>query len=392
MTTDKDFKRLVRTRMAKTGESYTAARRQLRPAATSPEEERGDAGGHPEAIALRRLLDAAGGAGPGGDEPWSEPLLFGLGGGIGLSYFVFRYEAAGFTSVYVGGTINEHVLGRDLVTAAAERVGATLEATTTTSARVAERRLRAVTEAGGAALVVVDGSRLPGALTGLDHVGIDLSGMLPTPVVVADGADGAPVVRGAEADVLGWSWEELADARSAVRSAKHRMLTLAPPAAPVDLGAAVDAAVAETVAGLLAPPRPSSFGVPGLRRWASDVTDARTRRGWSRMFATPDELDGALAWIAYWVELAGGGGGNHRRLYAAFCAEAAERASRPGLADAAAAYEALADRWTALAVEVVDADPADGPGVLERLGAGLDELADAEARAAEGLRDSASSD
>jgi hypothetical protein len=36
MPTDKDFKRLVRARMGRTGEAYTTARAQLRPTATPP--------------------------------------------------------------------------------------------------------------------------------------------------------------------------------------------------------------------------------------------------------------------------------------------------------------------------------------------------------------------
>ena len=57
MPTDKDFKRLVRARMGKTGEAYTTARAHLRP-------DRGPAaplrGRHPDTAALTRLLAALG--------------------------------------------------------------------------------------------------------------------------------------------------------------------------------------------------------------------------------------------------------------------------------------------------------------------------------------------
>ena len=57
MPTDKDFKRLVRARMGKTGESYTTARSHLRPDSDPGRPDR-FRGRNPDTAALTRLLAA----------------------------------------------------------------------------------------------------------------------------------------------------------------------------------------------------------------------------------------------------------------------------------------------------------------------------------------------
>jgi hypothetical protein len=150
MPTDKDFKRLVRARMDKTGESYTAARARLRPGsgqelgqeplgqeppgqgplgqppldqgrlgqeplglepleqrpAPAGSDPRTAPGQHPDSAAVARVLAELGVTHPVTGEPLGEQLLLGIGGGIGMAYFVFEYQD--FTSLFVGGRINPH--------------------------------------------------------------------------------------------------------------------------------------------------------------------------------------------------------------------------------------------------------------------------------------------
>ena len=82
MPTDKDFKRLVRARMGRTGESYTTARSHLR-----PEPGRGGPlqGRHPDTAALTRLLAALGVSDPATGRPLGEATVLGVAGGIGFA-------------------------------------------------------------------------------------------------------------------------------------------------------------------------------------------------------------------------------------------------------------------------------------------------------------------
>jgi len=113
MPTDKDFKRLVRGRMAKTGEAYTTARAHLRP--DDPDDpDDGDPGRlrgrHPDTAALARLLAALGVTDPSSGRPLTEAMALGVAGGIGFAYFVFEYEE--LTTLYLGGRLNSFVRSR----------------------------------------------------------------------------------------------------------------------------------------------------------------------------------------------------------------------------------------------------------------------------------------
>jgi hypothetical protein len=112
MPTDKDFKRLVRARMGKTGEAYTTARAHLRPdgdparpdPGPGPDRPAPRPGRHPDTAALTRLLAALGVTDPVGGHPLTEAMALGIAGGIGFAYFVFEYEE--LTTLYLGGRLN----------------------------------------------------------------------------------------------------------------------------------------------------------------------------------------------------------------------------------------------------------------------------------------------
>jgi hypothetical protein len=110
MPADKDFKRLVRARMGRTGESYTTARSHLRPDGDPGRPDR-FRGRHPDTAALTRLLAALGVTDPASGWPLSEAMVLGIAGGIGFAYFVFEYED--LTTLYLGGRINPYVHKRD---------------------------------------------------------------------------------------------------------------------------------------------------------------------------------------------------------------------------------------------------------------------------------------
>ena len=95
MTTDKAFKRVVRARMAKTGERYAAARRTLVEGATDghPAEPTADAatpsgyrmrgGLHPETATMANVLANQGVVSGLTGEPLTEAAILGIGGGLG---------------------------------------------------------------------------------------------------------------------------------------------------------------------------------------------------------------------------------------------------------------------------------------------------------------------
>src|SRR5688500_206355 len=103
MTAHKHFKQLVRSRMTKTGESYSTARRQIlrdepAPKSQAPVAKLHMPGSIPATMALRVILTAAGVNNPSTKKPFTEAMLFGIAGGVGAGVAQFRYEREDFSS------------------------------------------------------------------------------------------------------------------------------------------------------------------------------------------------------------------------------------------------------------------------------------------------------
>ena len=145
MPTDKDFKRLVRARMGKTGESYTTARSHLRPDG-HPGRPGPIRGRHPDTAALTRLLADLGVTDPTGGHPLGEAMVLGVSGGIGFAYFVFEYQD--LATLYLGGRINSYVQKQDATEAALTRLGVPFQVRRTTGPATAERHLRSALDQG----------------------------------------------------------------------------------------------------------------------------------------------------------------------------------------------------------------------------------------------------
>jgi Domain of unknown function (DUF4872)/Butirosin biosynthesis protein H, N-terminal len=350
MPTDKDFKRLVRARMGKTGESYTTARSHLRPDGHSgrPGPFRGR---HPDTAALTRLLADLGVTDPTGGHPLGEAMVLGVSGGIGFAYFVFEYED--LATLYLGGRINSYVQKQDATEAALARLRVPFQVRRTTGPATAERHLRAALDQGRPVIATVDVARLR-----YRSLPDWLCGMTPQDVLVEQRGD-QPLLWDLAPAPFPVTWTELAEARAGVRSAKHRLVVAEPPDGPVDLAGAADAGMADTWAGMLEPPM-RNFGVPGLGKWAELLTDAGDPKGWPRLLAPPGRQFQFLTWLYDWVETAGTGGGCFRAMYAEFLEEAAGVLDRPELAGLAGDYRKLAAAWTALAEAAVSAG-GDGP-------------------------------
>jgi hypothetical protein len=352
MPTDKDFKRLVRARMGKTGESYTSARSHLRPDGDAgPGGDDRPRGRHPDTAAVVRLLAALGVTDPATGRPLGEAMVLGVGGGIGVAYFVFEYED--LTTLYLGGRINPFVLKLDPTEAVLGRLGVPVQVRRTTSPAAAERQLRAALDQGRPVIATVDMAALR-----YRAVPAELGGMMPQEVLV-ELRDGEPVLWDLAPAPVPVTWAELAEARAGVRSVRHRLVVAEAPAGPVDLAGAVAAGIADTVAGMLDPPR-RNFGVPALAKWAELLTAPRDSKGWPRLLAAPGRQFQFLTWLYDWVETSGTGGGFFRAMYAEFLEEAAGVLDRPELAGLAGDYRKLAAAWTALAEAAVSAG-GDGP-------------------------------
>ena len=115
MTTQKCFKRVVRARMAKTGERYAAARRSLidadtdtPPSASTVETAAGRrtyqlrGGLHPETATLANVLANQGVVSGLTGEPLTEATILGIGGGLGAGYILWEFKGHGAPILTLG--------------------------------------------------------------------------------------------------------------------------------------------------------------------------------------------------------------------------------------------------------------------------------------------------
>lgn len=302
----------------------------------------GFGGCHDETAAVRNVLASQGVTAPHTGEPFSEAMLFGIGGGLGGGYHVFQYgdESTFFLGVRAFWDQPDAGMARRIV----ERLGGELRVRETSGAtKGAEQLLEPLAE-GSPVLVWLD----PGGLPYLGHDGSQYI----FHVVTACGRD-AESGEVLLDDLAPAPWrvakDDLAEARAMVPSLKHRTAVVVPPAEAPALEPAVRAGLEDCVAELTSPRRPN-MGIDAFEKWSGLLAGSKAKKSWARAFAPGPNLWRALRGIHYWIESAEtGAGGALRDLHADFLAEAAELSGNSGLEAAAESYRRLAASWSALA-------------------------------------------
>jgi hypothetical protein len=367
MTTDKAFKRVVRARMAKTGERYAAARRALNaggasgqhaapmvdPTTSSGYRMRG--GLHPETATLANVLANQGVVSGLTGEPLTEAAILGIGGGLGAGYILWEFQShdgptltLGFRNQWQYPSIPGWA-GKTL-----DRLGIEPDRHETGGAKAAREALDARLDAGVPVIASVDPQSIgtwgqPDALSGYDGLVV---------VVFGRDVDGSYLVDDRGRTPFLVSPPVMAAARGRVGSFKHRIIGLrtTPGSIPADrIRAAMVAGLEDQVDHLRAPS--DSFSLPAWRKWSRLMTDVRNAKAWPRVFADGHGLFGALCAIHESVDgQVGIHGGHLRELYAASLDEAAVALDNVALGDAASAWRAVADLWEDLADAAVPPD------------------------------------
>jgi hypothetical protein len=384
MTTHKAFKRVLRARMAKTGERYAAARRTLiegaadghhvEPAAVdratptsdpaTPTSEpdaatqsgwRMRGGLHPETATLANVLANQGVVSGLTGEPLTEATILGIGGGLGAGYILWEFKRHG-APVLTLGFRNQWQYpsipgwtGKTL-----DRLGIEPDLHETGGAKGAREALDARLDAGVPVIASIDPQSLgtwgqPDALSGY-------SGLVV--VVFGRDADGAYLVDDRGRSPFRVSPAVMAAARGRIGSYKHRIVALRTTPGPISaerLRQAMRAGLEDQVDHLRSPS--DSFSLPAWRKWARLMTDHRNAKAWPRVFADGQGLFGSLSALHESVDgQVGPWGGHLRELYAESLDEAAIALDNAALGDAAQAWRGVADRWEELGDSAVPPD------------------------------------
>ena len=353
MTAHKHLKERVRARMARTGESYTTARRHVLNA-LPPADYRLGGGVHPDTHAIAGVLANRGLLAPHTGQPLTEAMVLGAGGGLGAGYILWEFKAHDLPNLVLGFRNSWQYPDR-WARKVCQRLGVPADVHETGSAARADTQLRAAVDQGVPAIVWADQQ-----LLGYRHLPARLEGFGGHPVTVygIDSHAGRALLDDRSLAPLTVPLDALAAARARVGSYKHRLLVLDAPAAELDTGrlrAAVRDGLAEQVEHLGR--RSDSFSLPAFRKWARLLTDTANAKAWPKVFADQAGLFGAC--ISVYENLAAEaswGGGHLRGLYAGFLDEAAGLLDAPTLTGAAAAYRQAAARWQEVADTALPAD------------------------------------
>jgi len=376
MTIHKNLKHEIRARMAKTGERYTTARMNVLGLGTTGTEDpdrlnrsaRVDAGRDPDMIALHDGLIAAGVVNPLDGQPFSDALLFGLGGGIGFLYALFEYE--GHDPMLSIG-VRHTMLGHDFVRRALEQAAVAHDVFTTGSAARADAALDDAMAAGLATIVSVDEPSLP--YVGLpDHYKTMSSNQA---LVVAANPERVTLDFGRLVDV---DREDFRQARQAYRKAKHQMLTITGTKVG-DLTGGVRSAIRATADNFVTSPYKgfaSNWGFAGLEKWARLMVDPKDPKGWPRVFDSDAGAFLAMTRVQESIEVLFTPPSAGRVLYGEFLVEASSITGLGALDAIGQEFIELGASWSEIAAVATDGHEAfdQARDIRARREAALDEL------------------
>ncbi len=356
VTAHKHLKQLVRTRMSKTGESYATARRQIIGHDDTPSPDPATRAHFPGNVAattaLRVLLTHAGVRDPATGRPFTEAMLFGIAGGIGIGVFAFRYEKEDFSSFFVAG---RHKWADDLdyLTAAARRFGFEPVVSESTSASKAEKELLSTLEA-GPCVAWVDHTLLPHRPA---TAGMSGGGYHVVTVYRADPAKGVAWIGDLTDDPIAIPLSVLAEARGRIKKQKNRLLSIAAGGPPADTRTLIQRGMESGVRELLDPSMKAArrnFQLEAIWVWAERMEGTAGADSWERVFRPGRHLWRGLSSMYDFIEHYGTGGGLCRPLFADFLAEAAMHC--PGLGALQQRYAELGRSWSELAEASLPSD------------------------------------
>lgn len=345
MTQPKRFEKRVRERMTQTGESYTAARRQLLATRVADGADpvsgyavEDVAGVHAATAALRILLRQAG-------HDVAEADLLAAGGGVGIGVFGFRYET--FSSLFLAG---RHLWHDDLLfyENLAGRLRVALDVRETTSQQKAERDLFDALE-DGPVIAFVDLGTL-GYRGGVEAYYV-------VTVLEADAEAGIAVIADLAEAPTTLPLATLAQGRARHRKFKNRLVRLASVPRDLDLASATAAGLAACVDGFENPQMGGfhkNFTLEALDTLAKRMRGSG-KDAWAQVFPPGPRRWSALASFYEHVEHYGTGGGLMRPFWASALRSADARVEAD-LGPVADAYDAAGAAWSEAARAALPGD------------------------------------
>lgn len=304
------------------------------------------AGKQAETGALRNVLAHAGAVAPHSGEPFSEELLFGIGGGMGLGYFV--YASPSFVSFFLATRIvTEESKRPGFLPAICERLGLKVTVQNASTPQAAEKTLKKTLEQGRLPIVWVDSMALPYSGPPAAYHTVVVLGFDASQVLVADQSRRPIALTPAE----------LSASRNTGHVRRFPSLVVEAPSKPANVEKAIRLGIRDCVQQMrngFGPPNfKGNFGLSGLEKWAGLLTHPKDSRGWPKFFPPGPRLYDALLSAFDQIENRGTGGSAFRPMYADFLDEAAGILRRPGLKRVADRFRESGRLWHGLSTALL---------------------------------------
>jgi hypothetical protein len=295
---------------------------------------------HPESAGMANLLAAHGVVSPHTGKPFSEPMIFGIGGGLGIGYILWEFQEHG-SKVLVMAFQHRWQYPPEFFQNVADGLGVKIALPETGSKKSAAHQLDSALATNQPVLAWIDPAfmpylQLPESMQGHGGHFVVFCGKDDNRYWVDDVAQQPFVVDG----------DTIADGRARVGSYKNRLLLVEAVPEDIDLPYAIQRGLTLCVDHLSS--SSESFSLPAIQKWAKLMTDSKNKKGWHVVFKDRRGLFSTLRSLFEGIAVQGAPGGL-RGMYADFLREAEPVVKNPKLLEVADLYTGLSNRWDELA-------------------------------------------
>ncbi|CCN49151.1 conserved hypothetical protein [Vibrio nigripulchritudo MADA3029] len=299
------------------------------------------------------------------DIELSEPMLFGLGEGLGYIYWNMK----GMDFPFIGGRTKPAEITQRL----AKNLDLNVEFKETGSTKKAWKNVQQALESGSAVGLQLDCYHLDyfGAKV---HFAGHFAAMYGFDDDFAYMIDTQPKHGKVKCTL---SNLEKARNEKGPMSAKNRMFTISASGKPLKIDEVLRVAITNNANTHLSPPI-KNFGYQGILKTSHEL---------KKWFRQSDNLEYEFTTTAMLMEKAGTGGAIFRNLYRDFLLEAYERTGIAAIKDAHNAFKSIAENWTEVSYHIDNAGREKDENSLLKACSILEQLSDMEFRVMNDLKD-----
>jgi len=342
--------------------------------------------------ALRNILDHYGVQAPHTDEPFTEALLMGIGGGLGAEYNVTDYRSAHPSrQPYKQLDIRFHHLKnyiekqeQTFLPKAVERIGAQLTTKYSTSRKAAHHFLTESLQSGKPVMVLLsiwqgiyshhdiktryeqNPDFFPPLLYDefvnfLPYYSVPypwIVGHLATVYGIDDDAEKILISDSSNQPVT-LSTQQLVESRGIVKAWKNRSYTLDPPKTKPDLTKAIRLGIQDCVESLLNEKTAIAGAHYRTEAWhimATKIRNFEGKRGWLSLFPEPWQLFDTLTRVHAQIAFYNSDGGALRSSYADFLEAASDILKKPELKQIAHQFSDIGIMWDEIGTTALNDD------------------------------------